>query len=127
MVQQPAIAWYCTKLGGGLCLFVNSGRYVTILCAMKWFLSFDPLLFLGLTNLKDEERGVVSQKLLGRISQYIAIRIVELLSEEDLKNIGDDPQKLFSLAKQKIPDLENKVKLFLEDFKREFNNNLKQV
>ena len=88
---------------------------------------FDPLLFLGISNLKDEERHVVSQKLLDRISQYLVIRITELLSEDDLKSIDDDPQKLFSLAKQKIPDLDNKAKVFLEDFKKEFNNNLKQV
>ena len=94
---------------------------------MKRFLGFDPLVFLGITNLKDQEKKIVSQKLLDRISQYLAIRIVELLSEEDLKSIDDDPQKLFSLAKEKIPEFDNKVKVFLEDFKKEFNNNLKQV
>ncbi|MEK7517610.1 MAG: hypothetical protein AAB583_03605 [Patescibacteria group bacterium] len=94
---------------------------------MNQLLGFDPLLFLGITNIKDEEKSIVSQKLLDRISQYLAIRIVELLSEEDLKSIDDDPQKLFSLAKEKIPEFDNKVKVFLEDFKKEFNNNLKQV
>lgn len=87
---------------------------------------FDPLLFLGVTNVKPEEKNIVSQKLLDRISQYIAIRIEELLSEEDLKSIDGDPQKLFSLGRQKIPDFDNKIKVFLEDFKTEFNNNLKQ-
>jgi len=90
-------------------------------------MGFDPLLFLGITNVKSEEKNIVAQKLLDRISQYIAVRIVELLSEADLKNIGDDPQQLFSIAKQKIPDIDKKVKLFLEDFKKDFNNNLKQV
>lgn len=93
---------------------------------MKQLLGFDPLVFLGITNLKDKEKKDVSQKLLDRISQYLVIRITELLSEDDLKNI-DDPEQLFSLAKQKIPDLDKKVKLFLEDFKKEFNNNFKQV
>ena len=88
---------------------------------------FDPLLFLGITNLKDKEKNIVSQKILDRISQYITIRIVELLPEEDLKSIDGDPQKLFSVAKNKIPDLDSKVKLFLEDFKKEFNNNLKYI
>ena len=85
---------------------------------------FDPLLFLGITNLKDQEKSIVSQKILDRISQYIAIRIGELISEEDLKSIDGDPQKLFSVGKEKIPDFSNKIKLFLEDFKTEFNNNL---
>lgn len=93
---------------------------------MNKFLGFDPLLFLGITNLKDEEKQVVSQKLLDRISQYIAIRIIELLPEYDLRDI-DDPQKLFAVAKDKIPDLDKKVKLFLEDFKNEFNSNLQQI
>jgi hypothetical protein len=93
---------------------------------MKQLLDFDPLLFLGITNLKDEEKHVVSQKIFDRISQYLVIRITELLSEGDLKSI-DDPQKLFSIAKEKIPDLDKKVKVFLEDFKKEFNSNLKQI
>lgn len=94
---------------------------------MQQLVGFDPLLFLGITNIKDEEKSIVSEKLLDRISQYLVIRIIELLSEEDLKNTGEDPQKLFSLAKQKIPDLDKKVKVFLEDFKKEFNNNLEQI
>ena len=91
------------------------------------FQGFDPLLFLGVTDPKHEEKDIISQKILDRISQYIAIRIVELLSKDDLKSIDDSPQKLFSIAKSKIPDLDNKVKVFLEDFKKEFNSNFKQV
>lgn len=93
---------------------------------MKQFLDFDPLLFLEITNLKPEEKTIVSQKILDRISQYLAIRIIELLPEHNLEDI-DDPEKLFSVAKEKIPDLDSKVKVFLEDFKREFQSNLKQA
>ena len=93
---------------------------------MKQLLGFDPLLFLGITNIKDEEKQFVSEKILDRLSQYLALRIIELLPEHDLKEI-DDPEKLFSVAKEKIPDLDKKTKVFLEDFKKEFNNNLKQV
>lgn len=94
---------------------------------MNKFLGFDPLLFLSIANLKDEEKPIVSEKILDRISQYIAIRIVELLSEQDLKSIDGDPQKLFATAKEKIPDLDIKTKQFLEDFKKEFNSNLQQI
>ena len=90
---------------------------------MKQLLGFEPLLFLDIASLKIEEKSIVSQKLLDRICQYLVIRITELLSEGDLKNI-DVPQKLFSIAKEKIPDLDKKVKLFLEDFKKEFSSNL---
>jgi hypothetical protein len=90
-------------------------------------MGFDSLIFLGITNLKAEEKNVVSQKLLDRISQYIVIRIVGLLSDDDLMGIDEDPQKLFSVAKEKIPDLDKKVKVFLDDFKKDFNNNRQQL
>ena len=93
---------------------------------MKNPLGFDPLLFLGIANIKDEEKNIVSQKILDRISQYLAIRIIELLPESDLKDI-DDPEELFSVAKEKIPDFDKNVKLFLEDFRKEFNSNLQQL
>jgi hypothetical protein len=93
---------------------------------MNKFLGFDPLLFLGITNLKPEEKNIVSQKLLDRISQYLVIRITEQLPKDDLIGI-DGPQELFAVAKNKIPDLNNKVKLFLEDFKKEFNKSLQQI
>lgn len=93
---------------------------------MKKLLGFDPLLFLGIANLKGQEKNIVSQKLLERISQYLVIRICELLPEDNLREI-DDPQELFAVAKEKIPDLDKKVKIFLEDFKKEFNNNLKYI
>jgi hypothetical protein len=94
---------------------------------MNPLMGFDSLIFLGITNLKAEEKNVVSQKLLDRISQYIVIRIVGLLSDDDLMGIDEDPQKLFSVAKEKIPDLDKKVKVFLDDFKKDFNNNRQQL
>ena len=93
---------------------------------MQQLQSFDPLLFLGITNIEDEEKNIVSQKILDRISQYIVIRIIELLPENDVEDI-ENPEKLFSVAKEKIPDFNDKVKVFLKDFKMEFSNNLKQV
>jgi hypothetical protein len=88
--------------------------------------TFDPLLFLGLTNVKPEAKKVLSEKLLDRISQYITVRTIELLPQDDLKDIHD-PDKLFSVAKEKIPDFDKKAKAFLEDFKQEFTNNFKQL
>lgn len=87
---------------------------------------FDPLLFLRITNLNSEEKNNVSQKLLERISQYLVIRVTELLPEDELKHI-ENPQELFNVAKNKIPDIDSKVRQFLEDFKKEFNNNLQQI
>ena len=91
---------------------------------MNQFLSFDPLKFLDITNLKDEEKEAVSKNLLDKISQYIFIRIAELLPADDVKK-AVEPEELLSLAQAKIPDLNDKMKLFLADFKEEFGKNVK--
>ncbi|OGH19790.1 MAG: hypothetical protein A3D74_01450 [Candidatus Levybacteria bacterium RIFCSPHIGHO2_02_FULL_37_13] len=91
---------------------------------MTQLLGFDPLSFLGITNLKAEEKNEVSQKLLDKISQYLIIRISELLSEKDVKN-ANSPEDIFIIAKVKIPNIDKKVRVFLEDFKKEFYKNVK--
>lgn len=55
---------------------------------------FDPLKFLNITNLKKEEKDAVSKNLQNKISQYILIRIAELLSKDDIKKIKN-PEDLF--------------------------------
>lgn len=89
---------------------------------MTQLLGFDPLAFLGITNLKGEEKDTASKNLLDKISQYVLIRISELLPADDVKNTKD-PEALFSVAQAKIPDLNDKMKLFLADFKQEFDKN----
>jgi len=91
---------------------------------MPQLLGFDPLKFLDITNLKGEEKESVSKDLLDKISQYLLIRISELLPEEDIRKVKN-PEDIFSMAKDRIPDINIKVKLFLEDFKKEFYKNLK--
>lgn len=91
---------------------------------MIQFAGFDPLKFLNITNLKNQEKDTVSENLQNKISQYILIRISELLSTDDVRK-AKDPEDLFSLAQIKIPDLKEKVKLFLEDFKKDFYKNIK--
>lgn len=85
---------------------------------------FDPLLFLGISNLKGREKTDVSQKLLDKISQYLVIRISELLPDEEIKRFNN-PEDLFIIVKNRIPDINARVKIFLEDFKTEFYKNLK--
>lgn len=91
---------------------------------MTQLLGFDPLKFLNITNLKNEEKDAVSKNLQNKISQYILIRIAELLPKDDVGKVKN-PEDLFSLAQTKIPDLKEKMKLFLEDFKKEFYKNIK--
>lgn len=91
---------------------------------MTQLLGFDPLKFLDITNLKNQEKDTVSKNLLDKISQYILIRVSELLPAEDVKK-ASDPEDIFSLAQAKIPDLNDKMKLFLADFKKEFYKNVR--
>jgi len=92
---------------------------------MRKFLGFDPLLFLGIKNLSGEEKTLASKQLLNKISQYLLIRISEVLSIEDLKST-DDTDKLFVLAQSKILNFNDRIKTFLEDFKKEFYSNIKK-
>lgn len=85
---------------------------------------FDPLLFLGISNLQGAEKDNVAEELLDKISRYIAVRTAELLPDEDVKNADGNADRLFSSAKEKIPDFNAKIKIFLEDYKKEYNNSL---
>lgn len=91
---------------------------------MNQLLGFDPLKFLDITNLKNQEKDTVSKNLLDKISQYILIRISELLPVDDVRKTSN-PEDLFALAQAKIPDLHVKMKLFLADFKKEFAKNIR--
>ncbi len=62
---------------------------ILIIILMAQLLGFDPLKFLDITNLKDQEKDTVSQNLLDKISQYILIRISELLPTDDVKKAKD--------------------------------------
>lgn len=90
---------------------------------MNQFLGFDPLKYLYITNLKNQKKDTVSQHLLNKISQYFLIRVFEILPIEEIKSINE-PDKLFLLAQNKIPNFNEKIKTFLEDFRKEFSNDL---
>lgn len=94
---------------------------------MNQALNFDPLKFLDIStnNLKNQEKDALSASLLNKISQYIFIRISELLSIDDVKKTKNS-EDVFTLAQAKIPDLNSKMKIFLADFKIEFDKNLKK-
>jgi len=93
---------------------------------MDKFLGFDPLVFLGIKDLKGKEKQEVSEKLLNKISQYLTIRTIEELDVSQLKRTKN-PEVLFSIAKSKIPNFNTKVGQYLEDFKTEFYKNLKAL
>lgn len=90
---------------------------------MSYFQGFDPLQFLNITNLKDEEKDILSSKLLDKICQYISLRIAELLDKQELNKI-EDHKVLLNVAMEKVPGLDKRIKEFLDDFKEEYYKNL---
>lgn len=91
---------------------------------MNHLLGFDPLKFLNITNVKDEEKDYLSKELLDKISSYLSLRLAQALKEDDSIKI-EDSRELILVARNKIPDLDKKIKEFLSDFKKEFYKNLK--
>lgn len=84
-------------------------------------MDFDPLAYLNL-HLDPAVKDIVSQKLLDLLSQYLIIRTIEILPEDEIANITD-PKTLFDLAQQTVPDYNQRVKEFLAGFKKEYQDN----
>lgn len=89
-------------------------------------LSFDPISFLGITASDEEKREKLSKILMEEIARYLTVRILEILPEDKTEQ-PQDFNKLFSLAQKGIPDIEDKVKVFLKDFKSEFQERIKWI
>lgn len=85
--------------------------------------SFDPLIFLEI-KVSEQHKKRLSGQLLDKLSEYLMIRIIELLPEDEVDKVNS-PEQLFTLAKRKIPDIEEKTKLFLEDFKIKYQEGKK--
>lgn len=85
--------------------------------------SFDPIVFLGITNVAEAEKNRLTEKLMEQISRYLAARLLELLPEDQTDNIHDY-SALLEIAQKTIPNIDKKVAGFLEDFRAEFNKNL---
>ncbi|MDO8460876.1 MAG: hypothetical protein Q7S38_00365 [bacterium] len=83
---------------------------------------FDPLLYLGL-RLNPKFKKDASKELLDQIAQYLVIRTIENLPDEKAKNLNN-LEELLKLAKGTIPDYSSQVKVFLDDFKKEYKQNL---
>jgi hypothetical protein len=86
--------------------------------------SFDPIIYLNIRGLKDKEKKELSDHLLNKISQYLLIRAIDKVDISLIKK-AKAPNEIFEIAKKNIPDFENQVRIYLEDFKKEFNSSLK--
>lgn len=87
------------------------------------FLGFDPLTFLELTNIKIEDKEYLSRQIWNQLSEYLVIRIIELLPSDQLENI-ETPKELFSIAEKTIPNFKDKIKTCLEDWRNQFKRKL---
>lgn len=85
---------------------------------MKPKLGFDPLLFLGL-KVKVEEKDDKTFKILDDLSKYLVERTLELLPDKEVSKI-QTPTQLFDKAKELVPGYKEKVKQFLENFKKNY-------
>ncbi|MBI4058932.1 hypothetical protein HY404_01690 [Candidatus Microgenomates bacterium] len=88
---------------------------------MNNYLGFDPLVFLGISNIKAEDKENLNHEIFNSLSQYLVIRLAELLPTQELEKTNDITE-LFALAEKTIPDFKDKIKSFLTDFKQEFNS-----
>lgn len=91
---------------------------------MKMLLGFDPLLYLDLNDIQSNQKGQISYKILSQLSEYLVVRIAELLTAEQLKT-ARSPEELFAIAEKHTPDLEKKLRVFLADFKKDFKDKIK--
>lgn len=85
-------------------------------------LNFNPLLFLDINNIENDKKKELSDKLMDQISTYLIARILDLLPE---KLEACNPQEVYKIALKEIPDIKGKINFFLQDFKVQFYNNLK--
>lgn len=81
--------------------------------------NFDPILFLDLKHIKPSDKQKISDELMIQISDYLAVRLIEILPNDKIERINSQTE-LFSLAKDEISDFDKKIKEYLEDFKVEF-------
>ena len=96
---------------------------------MKTTKLFNPLEFLGIQGLGKAEREDLRRKLEANISEYILIRLLEELPDsvdEKLKNSKvSSINELENILMSHIPNLDTKIKQFLEEFRKQYKHERK--
>lgn len=83
---------------------------------------FDPAKYLEV-YLSPDVRNAFNDGALDIISQYLITRIVELIPDDQLTSITTTEQ-LFNVAEKTIPNYEQTIKRFMEEFKKEYKKEL---
>lgn len=80
--------------------------------------TFDPMVLLNLNNTPK-----LSDDLTVKIGQYLLIRFAERLKSKDIL-VAETAEQIIKQAQKSLPDFNQQIQRFLQDFKREFNTNL---
>jgi hypothetical protein len=68
---------------------------------------------LGLESLPDNEKQAMLEKMTELIQKRLMLRVMDVLSEEDAKQMADvekNPQEILALIAEKVPNFEDLVK-----------------
>ena len=79
--------------------------------------SFDPLQYLNI-QVSESDRIFLTDAIMDQVSRYVIIRTLTLLPEADYHSL----EELFDQAQQQIPNFDNLIKIFLEDFKKDYQH-----
>ncbi len=82
-------------------------------------MDFDVISYLKI-HTDPQVKKLLSLKMSGLLAQYIIIRTIELLEENQLKDINH-PKQLFEQAQKDFPDFNQKLKEFIIDFKNKYH------
>lgn len=90
---------------------------------------FDPIAFLKLNHIEDSKKKQLKPRLLNNISEYLLIRLLDILPKEIDKEVNFDQissiSKLEDIFRQYIPHLDAKIDDILAEFKKEYKNRYK--
>ena len=86
---------------------------------MKQLLNFDPLAYLDISNISEDDKINLRYSLLEKISEYIFLRSLELIPIDKATSFTSQSE-VFSYCQKNIPAYDTKINLFLEDFKKDF-------
>lgn len=86
--------------------------------------NFDPVAFLGIdtTFMPSEEKSNLSTSLKSKISEYILLKLSDSLSDEEFQKVVGtaDPEEMMKLLGEAVPNLEERIKSEMENFKSEY-------
>lgn len=92
--------------------------------------NFEPISYLGIniSNLSQEQIERMRQHLNGRIGEYVLLKLSNYLTEQQLEQImqQNNGNEILKLLSGFFPDANSKILTEVENFKKEYLENLKE-